>query len=321
MAMDPNTSLCFEAFTLDDEPEPWRASQVTDVVAELADAGLTPDAEVDAGRWAAATGRRSHGFSGAAGRYTLRLKDSGGWSWDAPFATLMRNRHGNRPEAVTELVAAVRSVLHVVPPYYGCTYSTGQFAPVWARTHHPFRAYSAAAMQFFGHRYLATHHDGWSFPDPPCDAELLAGGQLLVAGRKAFGEHWGAVREIDDYLQRLHVVRRKVLLQPRDPAAPPDPLDEVRSFCHLHVAGRAGPDDLRAGLARLAETDAASLRRKTRAIETLLATRQREGALALLVAWDADHVPAEGVTDAAAARWLHELAAHAHKALGDPPRS
>ena len=66
----------------------------------------------------------------------------------------MRGRHTNRPEAVEELVGAVRAILGVATPYYGCSWLSDQISPLWLRTTDPFKAQDGKAVQFFSRRYL-----------------------------------------------------------------------------------------------------------------------------------------------------------------------
>jgi hypothetical protein len=204
MAMDADDALHFEAAMLDDEPTPWSATKVADVIAALGEAGLAPEGDADPVGWAASNDRTSHTFSGAAGQYALVLDDSGGWFWDTPYPTLMRNRHFNRPEAVKELIDAVCAITSVAPPYYGCTWYAKQgLRPWWMLTRLQFKAHDGRAIQFFGHRYLELHNGGAPFPDPPCTSRLLADGQFLIAAPKAFGEaRTHALLDITDYLEQ-----------------------------------------------------------------------------------------------------------------------
>ncbi|MFK4264644.1 hypothetical protein [Streptomyces milbemycinicus] len=202
MPMDKGDVLYFEAAVLDDEELSWDAQKIGAVIDALGEAGLVPEGEIDPMQWAA-TSRKPCRFRGATGRYRLVVKDSGGWRWDTPASTLMQTRFRNRPEAVAELIDAVRAVIGVATPYYGCTWrKVQQHPPWWMRTHHPFAALDGRALQFFSVRYLDVHNGGQPFSDPPCVSESLAGGQLLIGKLPAFGEADGAaLLELADYLQ------------------------------------------------------------------------------------------------------------------------
>jgi hypothetical protein len=203
MPMDKGDVLYFEAAVLDDEELSWDAPKIGATIDALGKKGVVLEGEFDPARWADATARKPFRFTGTTGHYRLVVKTSGGWRWDVPAATLMQTRYQNRPEAVAELVEAVRTVIGVVTPYYGCTWrKVQQHPPWWMRTHHPFQALDASALQFFSARYLDVHNGGQPFSDPPCVAESLANGQLLIGKPSAFGEaDEAALLELADYLQ------------------------------------------------------------------------------------------------------------------------
>jgi|RhiMethySRZTD1v2_1073278.scaffolds.fasta_scaffold1343555_2 hypothetical protein len=100
--------------------------------------------------------------------------------------------------------------------------------------------------------------------------------------------------------------------QPRPPA-----IDEVREFLRGYVADCDGLDDLRADLVRMAQVNRETVRRKAAAIEALLAAPPAPGTLATLVTVDGNWV-LEETSDAAAAVWLHDVAALIHGVLLDP---
>ena len=205
MPMDEDAVLHFEAVVLDDEAEPWTGAKVEHVISALKKVGIRAVDDVDPGTCAAAAGDdRPIPCSGGAGYYELLLEPIGGWWWDTPYATLMRGRHTNRPEAVEELVGAVRAILGVATPYYGCSWLSDQVSPLWLRTTDPFKAQDGKAVQFFSRRYLEENLDGKTYVDPPAKSETLAGGQLLIADQRAFGEATvTAVQDLTDYLQTV----------------------------------------------------------------------------------------------------------------------
>lgn len=202
MAMDSDSVLHFEAVVLDDDTRPWTAAGVASVIEALKVAALTPIDGADPAAWASAAGdEQPISFSGAAGDAQLVLEESGGWWWDTPASTLMKSRHTNRPEAVAQTHAAVRAIIECATPYFGCTWFSSQTSPLWMRTNAPFRAQDGKALQFFSSQYLRVHHGGKPFRDPPVEYELIAGGQLLVANRPAFGEDTD-VDDLTSYLQK-----------------------------------------------------------------------------------------------------------------------
>ncbi|MFF4097546.1 hypothetical protein ACFYYY_27940 [Streptomyces sp. NPDC001834] len=202
MPMKSDDVLHFEAAVLDDEPMPWSALKVADVISALADVGLHPENEPDPAQWAAAAERTPHHFLGRSGQYALALGESGTWWWDTPAATLMESRFRNRPEAVEELIESVRAIIEVAPPYYGCTwYRSRRHSPWWMLTHHPFRALEGRAMQFFSRRYLEIHNGGAPYPDPPGRSYSLADGQFLVAPSSAFGVGDRSLLPLTEYFQ------------------------------------------------------------------------------------------------------------------------
>ena len=204
MPMDEDGVLHVESVVLDDETAPWTAGRVRELVTALRHEDIEPTESADPREWAASAGEdQPISFTGPAGSHELTLEASGAWWWDTPYATLMQGRHTNRPEAVDQLVAAVRAIVTVATPYYACTWYGTQISPLWMRTTDAFRAGDGAAIQFFSRRYLEVHRNGDPFPDPPVTAESVAGGQLMIADRSAFGEATvAAVKDLTAYLQR-----------------------------------------------------------------------------------------------------------------------
>jgi hypothetical protein len=202
--MDEHEILHFEAVVLDDEAKAWEESRVSDVVTALEAVGVSLLGEADFPGWASRAGQEiGIPFKGVAGEYELLLDDGGGWWWDTPYRTLMQGRHTSRTAAVDELVNAVRAVVGAAPPYYGCTWYSNQFSPLWMRTTDAFEAQDGAAIQFFSRRYLDAHCGGKPYTDPPGSSEEIAGGQFLVADRSAFGEATVvALRGLTAFLQR-----------------------------------------------------------------------------------------------------------------------
>ena len=117
----------------------------------------------------------------------------------------MRDRHNNRPEAVDAILDAVQALLEAATPYFAVSWLNTQAPPYWARTDLPFKAHEGGAVTFFSKRYLDQHRGGRPLEDPPVARELpVAGGQLLVAERRAFGEApVSALSELREYLQRV----------------------------------------------------------------------------------------------------------------------
>ncbi|WP_220447817.1 hypothetical protein [Nonomuraea diastatica] len=315
MPMDENAVLRFQALMLDDETTPWTAARVAEVLAALGDAGLSPVHEADPAQWAADVSK-IHRFSGASGFSVLHLDGSGGWSWDTPYATLMENRHKARPEAILELVDAVRAITRTAPPYYhGRTfYAPNQRMPWWAHTRGQFEVEDVAAVQFFSGRYLAAHHYGRPFREPPGSSDELAGGQLIVADVKRFGEF--DLRSLDAFWLDLQIRNRcwAGLGRPGRSA-----LDQVRLFLATLVADASGLDEVRANVARLAEVDPETVERGARALDDLLAAPPADGTLAWLVAWDANTVLDDDTSDTVAAQWLRELAEVLREVLAHVP--
>lgn len=203
MPMDEDAVLHFEAVVLDDETRAWSAKRVASVVAALQKAGVSPTDASDPDGWAESAGTDGPiTFAGDAGTYELLLEESGGWWWDTPYATLMKGRHNNKPEAVDEVVSAVRATVGAAPPYYGCTWFSSQVSPLWLRTSDPFQAQDGKAIQYFSARYLEANCGGKPYSDPPVRSEEVGGGQLLVADPRAFGEATVvALEALTDYLQ------------------------------------------------------------------------------------------------------------------------
>ncbi|WP_067574348.1 hypothetical protein [Nocardia acidivorans] len=96
---------------------------------------------------------------------------------------------------------------------------------------------------------------------------------------------------------------------------PPPAIDQVREFLGGYVADCDGLDELRADLARMAQVNRKTVRRKAEAIEALLAARQPPGTLSRMVAVDANWVLDDETSDAAAESWLRDIAALIHSVL------
>lgn len=204
--MDPDNVLHFEAVVLEDDTPGWPGSRLQLVVDGLREAGLEPESLDGSDALAACIGGTEVAFSGRTGRHSLTLDTDGGWWWHTPGATLMQGRHTNRPEAVDEVVAAVRQLVKAAPPYFGRTWYATQMSPYWIRKDAPFIAQHAGALTFLSKRYLDIHSGGRPLPTPPAESVDVAGGQLLVADYRAFGEATVAgLTDLDDW---LHDVQR-----------------------------------------------------------------------------------------------------------------
>jgi hypothetical protein len=100
--------------------------------------------------------------------------------------------------------------------------------------------------------------------------------------------------------------------QPRPPAS-----EQVREFLRGYVADCDGLDDLREDLVRTAQVNRETVRRKAEAIEALLAAPPPPGTLATMVAVDGNWVLDDETSDAAAAAWLHDIAALIHGVVAE----
>jgi len=202
--MDPDNVLHFEAVVLEDDALGWPDARLRRVVESLRESGLEPETCADSDALAEHVGGDGVAFSGQAGRHSLTLDTDGGWWWHTPGATLMQGRHTNRPEAVDEVVAAVRALVEAAPPYFGRTWYATQMSPYWMCNDAPFVARDAGALTFFSKRYLDVHGGGQPLPDPPARSAEVAGGQLIVADYPAFGEATVAgLTDLDDWLHGI----------------------------------------------------------------------------------------------------------------------
>lgn len=199
--MDPDNVLHFEAVVLDDDAPGWPDGRLRRVVDGLREAGLEPEGLNGSAALAEHVGSDDVAFSGRAGRHSLTLDTDGGLWWHTPATTLMQGRHTNRPEAVDEVIAAVRALVDAAPPYFGRTWYASQMSPYWMRKDTAFVARDAGALTFFSKRYLDVHGGGQPLPHPPARSVDVAGGQLLVADYAAFGEATVAgLTNLDDWL-------------------------------------------------------------------------------------------------------------------------
>lgn len=202
--MDRDDVLHFEAVVLEDDAPGWPVARIQSVIDSLRKVGLELEGIDGPQSLSRHVGGEETGLSGRAGRHGLSLSPDGGWWWHTPARTLMQGRHTNRPEAVAELIDAVRALVDAAPPYFGRTWYATQMSPYWMRQDAPFVARDAGALTFFSKRYLAEHNGSEILPDPPAKSVELSGGQLIVADCRAFGEATVAgLTDLDDWLHTV----------------------------------------------------------------------------------------------------------------------
>ncbi|MFJ8578379.1 hypothetical protein [Micromonospora sp. NPDC093277] len=85
-------------------------------------------------------------------------------------------------------------------------------------------------------------------------------------------------------------------------------MEQVRAFLRGYLADAESLTELPTELTRLAEVNPDTVRRRLDALDALLADPPADGTLARLVAGDANWVLDDESSDAAAARWLTEVA-------------